>query len=527
MQVLSQVVLRMASASSSAAGVPHLLQLAAGAAEPAARGQLQAAVLDLLLPASAGPPSAELLLRNLAAAAQQCSGQQLEQLRQAVQQAVVGSVGGSCGATAAVVRSAVRTCYQQLYSLCSNQQGDASRAAPPTESKDGSTTADAQTEALRCAATALFVLGPLSSPPQADASANLAEARLLLAGLQHASQAGVSKHSCAVSRLQACTALAWQQLGPVCLPVDGSGSQPSEDPCEAASAALALAHATMPALQALLLDPCCNPSLRQAALRALFALPPAAQAPLRLLRSLTTAAVAEGEADGAAGAEEAARTAQLQLPPEGDVGLQLPGADGCPKPRGGGTATSAIASQSAGGTSRLHAAIGTSTRQQQVQESALVALLDLLGGLASTYEQQKAAFLQQLVAGAAQREREQAQHAQHAAGQTSHFGRPLRPASEWWVGTGQPAGGAIEQAGAAHEGDAAAADDYMRAEHLAAEHEVAAQRFLESLLEAADTAPACYLPLLERLAGKPAGEGEEAEEERAVSLPAAVQVRGR
>lgn len=511
-QVLSQAVQRMASASSSAAGVPHLLQLAAGATELAARAQLQAAVLDLLLPPSAGPPSAEMLLRNLAVAAKQCGGQQLDQLRQAVQQVVGGSSGGS--ATSAVVRSAARACYQQLHSLC--------YAVTPAEAEDGST-ADVQTEALHSAATALFVLGPLSELPQVDTSVSLAEARLLLAGLQHVCQAGIGNHNCGASRLLASTALSWHQLGPVCLRANGSSSQPSEEPPEATSAALALAHATLLPLQALLLVPSCSPSLRQAALQALFALPPAARAPLLLLRSLTAAVAAEG----AAGAEESAGPTQLQLLLAGDQEIQLLGCDGCPEPSGAGNATTAGAGQSAGGSGSPRAAISTSTRQQQVQQSALVALLDLLGGLASTYEQQKAAFLQQLVAGAAHRDREQAQHAQQqAAGQTSHFGRPLRPASEWWVGTGQPAGGATEQAGAAREGYAAAADDYMRAEHLDAEHEAAAQRYLESLLEAADTAPACYLPLLERLAGQPAMEREEAEEERAVSLPAAVKVRG-
>jgi len=112
------------------------------------------------------------------------------------------------------------------------------------------------------------------------------------------------------------------------------------------------------------------------------------------------------------------------------------------------------------------------------------------------------------------------------------------------MGSGQPVGGTADQAGsnltAAQEGGAAAtaaaaaaaaADDYMRAEHLAAEHEAAAQQYLESLLEAADTAPACYLPLLERLAGGPGGlEVPDGEEERgsaagAAALPSAVRVR--
>ncbi|PRW50755.1 NRT1 PTR FAMILY -like [Chlorella sorokiniana] len=237
LKVLSQAVLRMASAGSSAAGVPHLLQLAASTTEPAARAQLQAAVLDLLLPPSAGPPSAELLLRNLAAAARQCSEQQLEQLRQAVQQ-VVGSSGG--GVTAAVVRSAVRACYQQLHSLCSGgvaqQQaaGSSSEVAPEEGAAADGSTAAAKAEGLRSAATALFVLGPLSGSPQADASASLAEIWLLLAGLQHVAQAGISKHTSAAARLLASTTLVWKQVS------EGTGEDEGAAPLPAAVQAAAL-----------------------------------------------------------------------------------------------------------------------------------------------------------------------------------------------------------------------------------------------------------------------------------------------
>lgn len=517
--MLSQAVLRLAAASSSAAGVPHLLQLAAGATEPAARAQLQGSVLDLLLPPSAGPPSAQLLLHNLAAAAQLCSGQQLEQLRQAVQQ-TVGSA--SSGATTAVVSSAVRACYQQLHSLCCTHSSTHPAAAGLESAQAVALAAGSSTgsKALGCIATALFVLGPFSSSPHADALASLAEARLLLAGLQQVAQAGFSQQSAAASRLLACTAMAWQLLGPACFPPDGNSSQPSdasEQPADS-SAALSLAHATLLPLQALLLDPGCTPTLRQEALGVLFALPPAAQAPLRLLPSLSAAAAAEaakGAADEAAA--EAAPPAQRQLQLDGEEGLQVEGSEPLPGTIGGASEDEGQPAEAGSSPAAADRATASAGPQQQAQQSALVALLDLLGGLASTYEQQKAAFLQQLAAGAAQREQ-----AQQAAGQTSHFGRPLRPASEWWVGSGQPGPSAAEQAEAAQQG-AGAADDYMRAEHLAAEHEAAAQRYLDSLLEAADTAPACYLPLLERLAGR-AAEGE-GDAEGALHLPPAVQVR--
>lgn len=523
-------MLRLAAASSSAAGVPHLLQLAAGATEPAARAQLQGSVLDLLLPPSAGPPSAQLLLHNLAAAAQQCSGQQLEQLRQAVQQ-TVGSA--SSGATAAVVSSAVRACYQQLHSLCCTHSSTHPAAAGLESAQAGALAAGSSStseaaEALGCTATALFVLGPFSSSPHADALASLAEARLLLAGLQHVARAGINQRSAAASRLLACTAMAWQQLGPACFHPNGSSSsQPSDasEPSAASSAALSLAHATLPPLQALLLDPGCTPTLRQEALGVLFALPPAAQAPLRLLPSLSAAAAAAEDAAEAT-VEETLRPAQLQrqLQLDGQGELQLV-VSSRPLPSASGDATEDAGQSAEGGSSPGAADRATASAgpQQQAQQSTLVALLDLLGGLASTYEQQKAAFLQQLVAGAAQRE--QAQQAQQAAGQTSHFGRPLRPASEWWVGSGQPGPGAsAEHAEAAQQGGGTA-DDYMRAEHLAAEHESAAQRYLDSLLEAADTAPACYLPLLERLAGRTAKGDAEGDAEGALHLPPAVQVR--
>lgn len=522
----------MASASRSAAGVPHLLQLAAGAGEPAARAQLQAAVLDLLLPPSAGPPSAEALLRNLASAVQQCSEQQVEQLRQAVQH-VIARRGG---ATAAAVSSAVRLCHQRLHTFCSrgsstggSSQGAAGSAAtevglhgePGAARIAGGRGAQAEAGVLSCVASALFVLGPLSSAAQADSLASLAEARLLISSLQQLAQAGASARGSAASTLLACTALAWRQLGPACPTADGgSGSQPGDGLGPDPSAALGLAHASLPTLQALLLAPGCCSSMRRAALDALFALPPAAEAPLCLLRSLTAAATATDVA-------AAAGPAQLQLNADAELPAVVAGANGVPGPDA--AAGSGSQPAKAIGAAAPPSSTGGGLEEQQVQQRALVALLDVLGGLAATYEQHKAAFLQHLAADAVQREREQAQR-QQAAGQTSHFGRPLRPASEWWIGAGQPIDAAAgqapppSQAGAAAEGEAAAAaDDYMRAEHVASEHEAAAQRYLESLLEAADTAPACYLPVMAQLAAPAAP----AEGEGAGALPPAVQVWAR
>lgn len=516
----------MAASSISAAGVPHLLRLAGGASEAATQKQLQAAVLDLLLPPAAVPAphaaAGEALLRNLGEALRQCSRQQSEQLRDAVQGWAGLRQGGR--APAAVVE-AVRLCYQRLHSLActANQQAaeedPAATAAAAAAAAEGAAVYSAEVQHL---VAALFVLGPLSGP--ADAAIGLPEVGLLLSSLQRTAAATDALSSGgdapAAVWLLRCLALAWQQLGPACFPSDGpSGSNPSSQALHTAAAA-GSAQATLLALQSALLDPSCSSAVRQGALEVAFALPPAAQGPLRLLRSLTAAATS-GKLAAAGAVLAPAVPAHLQLDEEqGVLCLVAAGV------RGGALAPTAAAEDEEGGeavgaTVAAAAAAAGTARKQQVQSSALVALLDLLGGLAATYKAQGAEFLQRLQAGASAGQQQQPPQ-QH---QTSKAGRPLRPAAEWWVGAGQTSeGGAAPGSpggeAAASAGATAGAGDYMQAEAEASKQAEAAQRFLESLVEAGVTPPACYLPLLELLA---AGGGEEGVD-GAAPMPPVVQV---
>lgn len=516
----------MAASGTSAASVPHLLQLAAGAREAAARRQLQAAALDLLLPPgspAAGQGAGEALLCSVAGALQQCSQQQPAQLRQAVLAGI--ATGSGSMATAAAVGCAVRLCYKRLHAFSSGYTSPpTSHGQQPPASVAEAATAGFPTAAslgqLASTAEALFVLGPLSS---ADPATGLAELGLLVCSLRRLAGSGVSKPGspAAAAGLLRCLTLAWQQLSPTCFPSSCAGAaadgQPSQAPHSAAAAGSA--QATLMALHIVLLAPSCTPAVRRSALDAAFALPPGTHAPLRLLRALTAAA-ASGDAAAADAVLAPSGPARLQLDEEGGQ-LRLVALAGA-LPVADQPTSDAGSSQSA---QPAEAGDAAAARRQLVQQRSLVALLDLLGGMAATYEQQRAQFLWRLQDGAGASAGQQQQH-------TSKAGRPLRPASEWWVGASSAykdsGGGAEAQSAsvaAAPAGDAPAAGvgDYMAAEDEAAKHAEAAQRFLDSLLAAADSPPACYLPLLERLAGGCGldGGGEEGD----TATPPEVQVR--
>ena len=510
----------MAASGGSAAGLLHLLQLAGSMGEAAAREQLHGAMLDMLLGGGAAgqaapaayAPAGGALLRNLTAVLRQCSSRmQVVQLRQAVQSAVAARaarssrLGGSSAAAATeAVSGAVQLSYQRLHVRCSG-----SSAADPAGAGAGA-------DCLQAIAAALFVLGPFSSSYDSDEATCAAEAGLLLAAISQLTTAASTIDSCsnadagAWAWLLASLALGFRQLTTSCCE-QSSSSQDAGQPAGAAqerasraAAVPALAQAALPALQALLLSTACSDAVRQGALEAVLALTPAEQAPLRLLRWLGAAAASSSK-------PTTAEAAQLCLNSDAEGELQLGVAAGIQhSPTGqaeGGSNTTGPEDPAA------------DTRQQQVQQRALLALLELLGGMACSCEQQRAAFLQELQAGAGGQQQPQDQR------HVSKAGRPLRPATEWWVGGGQqqagehpkPGGGAAagEAAAAAPGGASSAA--YMQAEDEAAKQEAAAQRFLDSLLAAADTAPACYLPLLERLAGR----------ELESAAPPAVQVSSR
>ena len=536
LQALSGAVLRLAASGSSSAGLLPLLCLAGAVGEAGARAQLQAAVLDVLLPHGA-PATGEALLAHLASAGlHQWTASQVRQLRDAVQSGLAarGSSRNGAGQAAATAAgsAAVRLCYQRVHAAAGDSaaqasahwaepawsDGWASSARGPAGSADkpGSSnssgapaggSADAHARALEVVestAAALFVLGPFSA---ADEATRVAEAGLLLGSLGSLSSTagsgsdpGKPPGAAGVLWVLATLELALQQLPAPASPAGSQQWDGAARPEEVSSqrAAAELVQALPGAVHSLLLSSAGSSSaVRQAALQALAAAPEPAALQLRLLRSLAAAAAADG-----------------QPPPVPGPGLDL----------GRQLAEAVAASAGDAGEAEDHAAFVSSQEQraqqqaQQAQQAQrrrpLVALLELLGSMAAGYERQRASFLHRLLAEAEPRAAGAEQH-------TSKAGRPLRPAGEWWVGECQQGGGGAGGGGAAEASGAeggAAADagqpefEYMRGEDQASKHEAAAQRFLESLLDAADTPPACYLPLLCELA--------------APGAPPAVQVGG-
>lgn len=459
----------------------------------------------------------------------------MQQVRRAVQDALASraeGTGATGHASAEVVGAAVRLCYQRLHSsthsLQSAEQGE------DTSVQDTAAALSGSLEALHRAAAAVFVLGPLSGRDAATAAAEvallagavqrIAEVSTTLGRLSSGSSGSTSMQRCLCWLLQALS-LALQQLG-----VAGALSSSQVSSCEPSAsqvAVAALAQASLPALHALLLSPASAAAeVRMAALGALFALPREAQAALRLLRCLTAAA-GSGVADAAAaGLLPPVAPAQLRMGEGAEGQLLLITAMG-------GAGPEVVSGQAGSGGGPAAEPPAASLQQQHVQQQALLALLELLGSMAGSYEEKRAAFLQELQAGSCHGQQQRQQ--QQAQAHKSKAGRPLRPAAEWWVG--DAAGGqqldaaAVPSAAAAAAGEAAKGDslqasaapsgggsgsggDYMQAEDEAAKHEAAAQRYLDSLLAAGDAPPACYLPLLERLAA-------------AEAAPAAIQARVR
>jgi hypothetical protein len=501
----------MAGASASAASLRELVGLAANVGDAAARQRLQAAALRMLLGAGAARPAGgcapgEQLLQNLLQAVSGGSQGLVAQLRQAAGAALPAADAAAKEAAVA----AVRLCYRRIQAFASGRAAD----APP----EGSSIEPGGLDAV---AAALLVLGPLSG---SNAAEGAAEARLLVDALRKIAQAGIAgsggaqgsdtRWSGALCRLLQCLSLALCQLStlrPASESSGGySGDDTQEDPNAVQGCTSALCRAAIPALHAVLLSPAARSRLvRGAALEAAAAMPAFAQAPLRLLRGLAVAAGGVSRARAAAELLLPAEGLQARLQLDADEGLLLVALPGSTAEPAGAEARGEEAGQ-----------------QQGAQRIALLALFDLLGSMAGTYQQQKAAFLQQLRSNG---------DGGGGHGHRSKAGRQLRPAAEWWVAE---RGGPVEQqeqgAGGAEEGPTevgvgpqpvpaaaagagasqltAAQGDYMQREDEAAKHAAAAQRFLESLLAAADAPPACFLPLLERLAGSAAA-------------PADVQVR--
>lgn len=515
----------------SAAGILHLLQLASTVGEAAARARLHAAVLDALLPDGPASLAAEQLQQRLAAVLQQCSADQVQQLRDAVQGALAGCRGvkgtAAAAAAAAAASTAVQLYFQRLHAAVRSPVAHQPPvlALPAKEGSSasmlgdgGSDTAQLQSS-LNATVKCLFVLGPFSS---ADVSTCLAEAGLLLFGLrQLASQsstqtAGTDLLSESLRWLLAALVAAFSQLRML------AGDSPPDSQADAArqrgwqqhpAAAGVFWQEAHAALHDLLLSAAGRcAAVRSGALEAALAAPAATDTPLRLLRSLVAA-----------------------CSPQGACSMWIPG---CQQGRGDVSA----AAQADSGADAMQAPC------MQVRLQALLSTLGLLDGMTAEYKRQRAEFKLRLAG-------ESARQAgttgpphpppQHCQG-TSKAGRPLRPAAEWWLGDGQgrpgsdedrrdslgpssarsaaqPAGAAAPPAEAAAHWAGGPAFDYMQGEDQAAKQEAAAQRFLDSLVAAADSPPACFLPLLERLAsGRCAGE----EGCPGAALPGCVQVRG-
>lgn len=536
-QALGRAVLRMAAAGSSHTSLLQVMQLATQGRGGAAQPQLQAALLGMLLPTSsrrqAGREAGEALLAVLAPPLASCNRRQLAQLRSVLQAALDRA---STPARAAV-REAVQLCYQRLHSVA-------------TGGGQGAAAGDGLAAAKQ-AASALAVLGPLSDA--SDGATGLAEAGLLLSSVEHVltadqlasssmngggnstSDAGggidISGPSDIDSTLTLCClleslALAAQHLA-TCAEAAISPASSQADPlADGQQAATVLAHAALPTLLAVLLSPAAaSQAVRGATIAAVLAFPASEQAPLRLLWRLTAAATPSGVSSFtsatslAAGHTSQAVSLQLEAGPHGELLLVPAGVTYSTDVRdvvnpGVGAAGSTMPLE------RRQDAEGRKEQQRCVTHRALLALLELLGGMAGGYELQRAAFLQRLRSGGASERSQQVY--------TSKAGRPLRPAAQWWLGDAAatehepaaalgPAGyagvlaaaaaqgaGATTAAAGGSSGDVSSTGDYMQAEDEAAKHEAAAQRFSESLLAAADSPPACYLPLLEQLA---AGEG--------------------
>ena len=534
MAVLSQAVFDMVGSSGAGPdALLHLLQLGSclGAGAGGCHARVQAAVLAALVPSTGGGDCARTAgqaqqqrldddeaagstaLVTLEATLQRCSRRQAEQLRTAVQ----GALAKAGRSTTAGVAAAVRQCYGRLHRQCCGH-------LQPVQPEGGG---------IGTVATALCVLGPLSS---ADPEAGRAEAGLLLTCVHclAASSAGGGGSSSsrdgspgqtassALESLLAALSAALQQLG---------AAATSLDSCQA------LLQGVPTVVQAVLLSPAgSSKAVRRGALAALSALPAAALAPVHLLRCLTHAAAAEEAATAPAHSDWLAMAAdpagkQLQLQLERQAGAEATGeGDGI------NGSSSAVPLGSAGG-----------RQQQQRRRQALLAVLELLGSMASGYQQQRAEFLSELKAegGDGQEQRQggtgdpspsdEADDAGHTAPrqppppppqqQRSKAGRLLRPAAEWWVGEGRPAGAGVGASSHPHtvaEAEAGAHEgfDYMEAADEAAKAELAAQRLLDSLLARRDTPPACYLPLLQQLA---AGTGEGGQQQQQPAPPAEVR----
>lgn len=530
-QAIREATLRLAGRGPSAAGILHLLQLASTVGEAAARARLHAAVLDALLPDGPASLAAEQLQQRLAAVLQQCSADQVQQLRDAVQGALAGCRGvkgtAAAAAAAAAASTAVQLYFQRLHAAVRSPVAHQPPvlALPAKEGSSASMLGDGGSDttqlqsSLNATVKCLFVLGPFSS---ADVSTCLAEAGLLLFGLrQLASQsstqtAGTDLLSESLRWLLAALVAAFSQLRML------AGDSPPDSQADAArgwqqhpAAAGVLLQEAHAALHDVLLSAAGRcAAVRSGALEAALAAPAATDTPLRLLRSLVAACI-----------------------PEGACSTWIPG---CQQ----GREDASAAAQADSGADAMQAPC------MQVRLQALLSTLGLLGGMTAEYKRQRAEFKLRLAA-------ESGRQAwttgppqpppQHGQG-TSKAGRPLRPAAEWWLGDGQGRPGSDEDrrdslgpssarsaawrnaapagtppAEAAAHGAGGPAFDYMQGEDQAAKQEAAAQRFLDSLVAAADSPPACFLPLLERLAsGRCAGE----EGCPGAALPGCVQVRG-
>lgn len=528
-QAISESVLRLAGRGASASSMLPLLQLAGTVSDVAVRAQLQAAVLDALLPESPLSTSAEQLLQRISAFLPHCSTEQVQQLRSAVQATLARGIGGwwARAGAAAAVSEAVQLCFHRLHAAAGGQTSSpqaepvaaaGQQASTAQYGAAGSSTLQLQ-NSFEVAAAGLFILGPFSST---DLPTCLAEASLLLSSLSGPATTTSSpmRSSDSLCWLLAALATAFSQLHSF----DRESSPPSltdAPPCwqqHPAGAALLLDAPS--ALHALLLSAAGGcPAARSAAIGAVLAVPPWAQAPLCLLRRLVDTC----------GKHSMPSTTELSVSADGARLAHM---------QAQGSGNEAEAESDRGGSAE-HAP------NVPVQQRALLSLLELLGAMSAEYERQRAAFQLRLAAKAGQQgdaaALQQGQQPQHGISKAK---RPLRPASEWWVGKGQGqpgAGGdedqqsglgspssahAVAAAGttpaeAAAGGAGGTSFDYMRGEDQAAKQEAAAQRFMDSLLAAADTPPACFLPLLEWLAG-----GGCSEEGRpAATMPSCVQAR--
>ncbi|GAB4818692.1 hypothetical protein N2152v2_005738 [Parachlorella kessleri] len=483
----------MSSYGCSTAALLSLLRLAAQAASAAAAAEFQAALARMMLwgpsgaakpgiakqESSGGQTSLRQHMKAVASLMQACSEGDMKQLAANLQSFCSGS-GGRSRAAAAQRAALVQGCYAQVCPTLQQLQQQSPAVLPaalcenngqPGESEGAASQAQLL-ETISNTLRVLYVLGALSTSDHpaavAEAAILLQLVRILLQAPQlinlQASQPGPhttaqqpqkSPAQASPSQPMAATAGTFAQLD-----VQQSLQQALLWACSCLAKALqqlagrqltpagkedeavATLYSGIPPVLAALMVSTVTQATRAAGLEVLRSLPDPQGASQRLMRHLSSSI---------SGITNTPAALASSLP------CQLPGL-ACSDDLHG-----------------EHGLAGFQLRHRSSESSktmaAMLSLLHLLEDEADGYQQDKARLKEQ-----------------------------LRGDGQGNVPAGGPCGGSVAAEGAGNSGDKEGeAFDYMQAEDEAHKQEAAAQRFLEELLATRDTAPACYLPLLQRL----------------------------